>query len=91
MLSDRYMYKLSEPWENHRSCCSFSSRITSTGVTNTPNECKLSFFFDSQIFLYPPLKLTPLLCVSLCVSVLVSESVKLTLLRGDFAQSKSGH
>lgn len=33
-------------------------------------------------FLYAPLKLTPLLCVSDCMSVLVSESVKLTLLRG---------
>lgn len=52
---------------------------------------QIEFFFDSQIFLYPPLKLTPLFCVSLCVSVLVSESVKLTLLWGDFAQSKSGH
>lgn len=45
MLSDRYMYKLSEPWENHRSCCRFSSRAASISVTDTPNECKLSCFF----------------------------------------------
>lgn len=77
MLSDRYMYKLSEPWENHRSCCRFSSRAASISVTDTPNECKLSCFFPllheclshPPRFLCAPLKLTPFVtCERLHVS-----------------------
>lgn len=79
MLSDRYMYKLSEPWENHRSCCRFSSRAASISVTDTPNECKLSCFFPPFFlhsclshpprFLCAPLKLTPFVtCERLHVS-----------------------
>lgn len=44
-----------------------------------------------QRSLYAPLKLTPLSCTSHCMSVLVVESVKLTLLRGVFVKSKTGH
>lgn len=95
MLSDRYMYKLSEPWENHRSCWRFFFRIASTIVTDTTNECKWSFFFF--VFMHftssevSAQKLTPQLCVSDCMSVLVIESVKSTLLRGVFVQSRTGH
>lgn len=41
MLSDRYMYKLSEPWETHRFSLSCAAP---PGVTDTTNECKLSSF-----------------------------------------------
>lgn len=101
MLSDRYMYKLSEPWENHRSCCRFSSRAASISVTDTPNECKLSCFFPPFFCIHAFHTLRDfcvllwnwhlLLRVSDCMSVLVNESVKLTLLRGVFVQSKTEH
>lgn len=45
MLSVRYMYKLSEPGENHRSCRRFPSRTASASTTDTTNECKLRFCF----------------------------------------------
>ena len=90
LLSDRYMYKLSEPWEKQILCCSFPSRITSTRLTNTINECKLRFFvcFGSRVC-----HILRDSCILLCswhlcyvwatvsLSVLVIESVKLTLLR----------
>lgn len=97
MLSDRYMYKLSEPWENHRSCCRFSSRAASsqTPLMNANWVVFSPFCMNAFRILRDFCVLLwnwhLLLRVSDCMSVLVNESVKLTLLRGVFAQSKTEH
>ena len=66
VLSDRYMYKLPEPWEDHRSCCRFPS-CTVQPAPHTPlmnANGAYSFFFIHALhistFLYSPLKRTPL-------------------------------
>lgn len=66
---------------------SFLSRAASVGVTDTTNEFKPMFSVCSRLSYptrsrHPPLKLTPVFCVSDCVSVLVTEPVNVALLRG---------